>query len=72
MAEYPARTWEEHGRPPAGRWMGWMNADQPYLFGRRVQLSAYGQLVMAEFPDGDRVKFQAGTPFRLAPLAVQQ
>lgn len=68
MSEFPARTWDEHGRPACGRWMGWVSDDQPYLTGRRVELSAYGDaLVLAEFADGDEVKFQAGTPFRLAP-----
>jgi hypothetical protein len=48
--------------------MGWANDDQPYLIGRRVELSAYGHgLVLAEFSDGDRIRFEAGTPFRLAP-----
>jgi hypothetical protein len=66
-SEWPARTWDEHGRPGCGRWMGWANDAQPYLIGRRVELSAYAGLVLAEFSDGDRVRFEPGAPFRLAP-----
>lgn len=69
MSQYPARTWVEHGRPVSGRWMGWANDDQPYLVGRRVTLSEFGDgLLLAEFPDGERIKFQPGALFRLAAI----
>jgi hypothetical protein len=69
---WPARTWREHGRPRCGRWRGWLNDDQPYLVGMRVDLSDYGGgRVLAEFADGDRVVFDAAAPFRLEPAVWQ-
>lgn len=69
-AWYGAKTWDEHGQPVSGRWMGWANGDQPHLVGRRVDFAPCGDgLVLAEFAGGGRVQFEAGTPFRLEPVS---
>jgi hypothetical protein len=69
VSQYPARTWDEFGRPACGRWMGWVNDDQPYLVGKRVELTEYGDsLVLARFSDGDRITFARGALFRFAAL----
>jgi hypothetical protein len=46
-----------------------VNDDQPYLVGKRVELTEYGDsLVLARFSDGDRITFARGALFRFAAL----